>query len=148
VVEGSGELADARPFPEMGVPDTLDVDHLDQPFLQDGCGFNNRHRTGWLGGQGGPALVDHFAPGWVRFTLSLARGSQPVEMSFAQINRLVGGLPPTAYWRLQWWSNNANRHVQARAWLNEGRRVESIDLSNQQVRFSAARQPPPHSGDS
>lgn len=40
--EGSGVLADARPFPEVGVPDTLDVDHLDQPFLQRGCGFNYR----------------------------------------------------------------------------------------------------------
>ena len=26
----------------------LDVDHLDQPFLQRGCGFDHRHRTdGW-----------------------------------------------------------------------------------------------------
>jgi hypothetical protein len=74
VVEGSGELSDARPFPEVGVPDTLDLDHLDQPFLQDGCGVEHRHRTGWLGGQGGPALADHSAPGWVRFTLSLAKG--------------------------------------------------------------------------
>jgi hypothetical protein len=38
VVKDSGELADARPFPEVGVPDTLDLDHLDQPFLQRGCG--------------------------------------------------------------------------------------------------------------
>ncbi|MEK6230043.1 MAG: hypothetical protein AABM31_12070 [Actinomycetota bacterium] len=46
--EGSGVLADARPFPEVGVPDTLDVDDLDQPFLQRGCGFDHRHRTdGW-----------------------------------------------------------------------------------------------------
>ena len=48
VVEGSGVLADARPFPDVGVPDTLDVDDLDQPFLQRGCGFDHRHRTdGW-----------------------------------------------------------------------------------------------------
>ena len=47
VVQGPGELADARPFPEVGVPDTLDVDHLDHPFLQGGCGFNHRHRAGW-----------------------------------------------------------------------------------------------------
>ncbi len=72
VMEGAGELADARPFPEVGVPDTLDVDHLDQPFLQDGCGVEHRHRTGWLEGQGGPALADHSPPGCVNFTLSLA----------------------------------------------------------------------------
>ena len=47
VVEGSGELSDARPFPEVGVPDTLDIDHLDQPFLQGGCGVEHRPRTGW-----------------------------------------------------------------------------------------------------
>ncbi|MGC8635217.1 MAG: hypothetical protein ACP5VP_11265 [Candidatus Limnocylindrales bacterium] len=45
VVQRAGELADARPFPEVGVADTLDVDHFDHPFLQRGCGFNHRHRT-------------------------------------------------------------------------------------------------------
>jgi hypothetical protein len=35
-------------------------------------GFNHRHRTGRLDGQGGPALVDHSAPGWVCFSLPFA----------------------------------------------------------------------------
>jgi len=49
-VEGPGELADARPFPEVGVPDTLDLDHLDQPFLKAGYGIEYRRqiREGWL----------------------------------------------------------------------------------------------------
>ena len=71
----------------------------------------------------------------------LARSSQPAEMSFADISELIGGLPPTAYRRLQWWSNNSNGHVQARAWLDVGRRVESVDFSNLRVRFSSVQPP-------
>jgi hypothetical protein len=67
----------------------------------------------------------------------LARISRPVEMSFEEISLLVGGLPPTAYRRAEWWANNANRHVQARAWLDSGRRVESVDLDGRRVSFSS-----------
>jgi hypothetical protein len=40
---------------------------------------------------------------------------------------------------LQWWSNNAQGHVQAVAWLGCGRRVEPVDLERQSVRFRPQR---------
>jgi hypothetical protein len=65
----------------------------------------------------------------------LGRATRPIEMSFAEVARLVGGLPPTAYVRPQWWSNNPQGHVQAAAWLGIGRRVAMVDLTTQRVRF-------------
>lgn len=63
---------------------------------------------------------------------TLPRG---VEVTFKQVADLVGGLPPTAYRRPQWWSNNPDRHVQAVGWLDAGRRVGSVDLERRRVRF-------------
>jgi hypothetical protein len=58
-------------------------------------------------------------------------------MTFAEISRLVGGLPPSAYRYREWWANDhGSRHVQAHAWLEFGRRVEAVDLKRQVVRFS------------
>ena len=64
----------------------------------------------------------------------------PLEMSFDDISRLVGGLPPTAYVRPAWWTNDVDGgHAQATAWRNAGRRVEHLDLTHERVRFSAAQ---------
>jgi hypothetical protein len=68
----------------------------------------------------------------------LARGSASAEMSFSEVGRLVGGLPPSAYRLPAWWSNNSNHHVQARAWLDAGRRVGSINFRSQHVVFSVS----------
>ena len=64
----------------------------------------------------------------------------PVEMAFEEIDRLVGGLPASAARWPAWWANEAagSRHVQARAWLEAGREVESVDRVRQRVRFSPA----------
>ena len=58
-------------------------------------------------------------------------------MTFAEVSQVVGGLPPSAYRYPAWWANDRRgRHVQAIAWLEPGRRVESVDLERQVVRFS------------
>jgi len=64
----------------------------------------------------------------------------PVELSFAEIDELVGGLPPSASVHSAWWANEEppTRHVQALAWLDAGRRVDDVSLGNW-VRFSARR---------
>ena len=64
----------------------------------------------------------------------------PVEMTFDEIDRLVGGLPASATSWPAWWANETagSRHVQARAWLDSGREVESVDRAGRRVRFSAA----------
>jgi hypothetical protein len=56
-------------------------------------------------------------------------------MAFAEISRLVGGLPPSAYQYRAWWANDPT-HVEAHAWLDLGRRVEAVDLERQYVQFS------------
>jgi hypothetical protein len=66
-------------------------------------------------------------------------GTGPVEMTFAEIERLVGSLPASAAEHQAWWANESEggRHVQARAWLNAGREVERVDQATGRVWFSA-----------
>jgi hypothetical protein len=68
-------------------------------------------------------------------------GDGPVEMSFDEIGRLVGGLPASAERWQVWWANEAEgrSHVHARAWLNAGREVEEADRARRRVRFSPPR---------
>ena len=66
-------------------------------------------------------------------------GDGPVEMTFTDIDKLVGGLPASARRHRAWWHNETEgSHVQARAWLNAGREVEEVDLNQEWVRFSGA----------
>jgi hypothetical protein len=65
----------------------------------------------------------------------LRSAAHPVSMTFDEIGRLVGGLPPSAYRHRAWWANDTS-HVEAHAWLDLGRRVEEVDLERQGVRFS------------
>jgi hypothetical protein len=46
----------------------------------------------------------------------LVRSVGGVEMSFADVADLVGGLPPSAYEHRAWWANNLD-HVHAESWL-------------------------------
>jgi hypothetical protein len=64
----------------------------------------------------------------------------PVEMTFEEIEQLVGPLPRAAAQR-DWWSNDpaARRPSHSRAWLDAGRQVELVDRTNRRVRFSSAR---------
>jgi hypothetical protein len=73
--------------------------------------------------------------------LVTADAAAPVEMTFDDIERLVGPLPSSATKYSAWWNNEQSdtTHVQALAWLNAGREVEHVDRSARQVRFSAAR---------
>jgi len=50
------------------------------------------------------------------------RGSEEIELGFAELERIIGDeLPPSAS-RPQWWANEtkADRHVQCRSWLSAG----------------------------
>lgn len=66
-------------------------------------------------------------------------GDGPLEMSFDDVARLVGGLPASATSHRAWWANEVGgRHVQAAAWINAGREVNDVDMARRIVRFSAA----------
>jgi hypothetical protein len=66
----------------------------------------------------------------------LRRQSGPRHtMSFAEIEDLVGILPPSAHsWRA-WWANDRS-HVEAKdGWLAVGWEVESVDQPRETVTF-------------
>lgn len=51
------------------------------------------------------------------------RGGTQLDMSFADIERVIGGMLPNSAARPQWWANEVDpesRHVQSRAWRNAG----------------------------
>ena len=64
----------------------------------------------------------------------LSGGPAVVQLSFAEIDALVGGLPASARTWRQWWENEAG-HVQASAWLSAGYKVGDVNLSAETVRF-------------
>jgi hypothetical protein len=59
---------------------------------------------------------------------------RPCSLTFAQIDRLVGGLPASARAHPEWWGND-QYHVQSKAWLSVNRPVREIDLARESVRF-------------
>ena len=63
-----------------------------------------------------------------------AEGALDIEVTFGQIDRLVGGLPASARRHRPWWANNTQAH--ALAWQAIGWRVGAVDLAGQRVRFS------------
>lgn len=65
----------------------------------------------------------------------LRAAGRPCRMTFAAIEELVGVLPASARKHRTWWANDRS-HVQAAAWLNAGRVVQSFDLRLEGVEFS------------
>lgn len=64
----------------------------------------------------------------------------PVELTFDEVSALVGGLPATAERSRAWWANEVGGGSrQAKAWLDAGREVASVDVAARVVRFSAAQ---------
>jgi hypothetical protein len=63
------------------------------------------------------------------------RGAGRLTYTYANIERILHApLPRTAYTTRQWWANEQNpltRHVQCRAWLDAGWRVEDVVLGHQ-----------------
>lgn len=65
----------------------------------------------------------------------LSGSSGTVELTFVEIDELVGDLPPSARSYREWWAN-ATRNVQAHAWLDAGKRVAMVNLTSERVRFT------------
>lgn len=61
---------------------------------------------------------------------------ESIELSFEDIDNLVGGLPPSARKHAAWWSNGQSSH-QARCWLEAGRRAKP-DFMRGVIRFDRA----------
>jgi hypothetical protein len=74
--------------------------------------------------------------GPLREYLSGAAGAR-VRMTFAEVEDLVGRLPESAYRHRAWWGNN-DGNVEARAWLDAGWRVDSVNQAAGEVVFTRA----------
>lgn len=65
------------------------------------------------------------------------RAGAELELSFADIERIVGSMLPNSASRPQWWANEtdaASSHVQCRAWRNAG--YDAFLLPGERVLFS------------
>jgi hypothetical protein len=68
----------------------------------------------------------------------LAERTEPViRLSFAEIERIIGGpLPASARRHRPWWANErSGSHVHASAWMGAGRRTANVDLNAASVDF-------------
>lgn len=58
-----------------------------------------------------------------------------VRMTFAQIERVIGGkLPPSQHHRA-WWSNNPWNNVMTKVWLDAGFVTEQVDIAQRKLVF-------------
>jgi hypothetical protein len=65
------------------------------------------------------------------------RGGAEHELSFAEIERIIGGMLPNSASRPQWWANetdSASSHVQCRAWRVAG--YDAFLLPRERVLFT------------
>jgi len=75
------------------------------------------------------------------FLQSLTAEQDKVEMTFAQIEQLIGGdLPKISRIHRSWWANNSSSHVQSLQWLGAGWRVSSVNMSRERVTFTRIRE--------
>ncbi|MEP7209557.1 MAG: hypothetical protein ABI740_01860 [Alphaproteobacteria bacterium] len=59
-----------------------------------------------------------------------------VELSFSEIEGIIGAkLPASAYEYPAFWSNNAEGHVNARAWIAAGFLSERVDIAAERIVF-------------
>ncbi len=65
-----------------------------------------------------------------------------LRLNFHEIEDILGfSLPKSAYRHPAWWSNHAQTHSHARAWVCAGWRTGSVDLAGQKVTFSKINYP-------
>jgi hypothetical protein len=75
--------------------------------------------------------------------LLTASHPQPVTLTFDAVDRLIGGLPPSARGYREWWGNRSNpAGGQSAAWIDEGYLVERVRLGVD-VTFVVAAGPRP-----
>lgn len=61
-----------------------------------------------------------------------------VTLSFAEVARIVGGLPKSAHRHNAWWSNTTTSHPHAQSWIGAGYRTRNVNIAGQSVEFFRA----------
>ena len=70
-----------------------------------------------------------------------AQRTKEVPMTFAEIERVIGGkLPPNSPQYPAWWSNNPSNNVMTKVWLGAGFRTEQVDVKSRKVVFRRVEQ--------
>jgi hypothetical protein len=70
------------------------------------------------------------------------RAASEVAMSFADIEKVIGGpLPPKAVNHPAWWSNNTSNNTMTKVWLDAGYRTERVDVSARKLIFRRSGRP-------
>jgi hypothetical protein len=70
--------------------------------------------------------------------------SKEVPMTFAEIERVIGGkLPPNSPHYPAWWSNNPSNNVMTKVWLDAGFRTEQVDVKSRKIVFRRFEQKSP-----
>lgn len=87
-------------------------------------------------------MAGKYQPLTAHFMSLTAAGRKSVECDFAEIARLVGGLPPTAYSTRQWWGNSSS--VQAQSWRDADWHVAQVDFERRRVRYERGSVGTPH----
>src|ERR1043166_767787 len=65
-----------------------------------------------------------------------AQRTKEVPLTFAEIERIIGGkLPPNSPQYPAWWSNNPSNNVMTKIWLDAGFRTEQVDVKSQKIVF-------------
>jgi hypothetical protein len=73
-----------------------------------------------------------------------AQRAKEIPMTFAEIERVIGGkLPPNSPRYPAWWSNNASNNVMTKVWLDAGFRTEQVDVKSHKIVFRRIEQPLP-----
>ena len=68
------------------------------------------------------------------------KGKAEIDLSFADIERIIGGMLPKSAARPQWWANEepaSSRHVQMLAWRNAG--YDAFLAGSEKVHFRRRR---------
>ena len=65
------------------------------------------------------------------------RGRTTIDVDFAEIADIVGGLPASAYKYRAWWANDSKR--EAMAWRAAGWHVDTVSLDRRRVRFATGK---------
>ena len=72
-------------------------------------------------------------------SLLAAAGDPLIELTFAEVDKLLpGGLPESAYRYRTWWTSVGNSAQCRYGWIAVGYRVARVDLAAQVVRFTNA----------
>lgn len=58
-----------------------------------------------------------------------------VAMTFAQIERIIGGKLPASQYHRAWWSNNPWNNVMTKVWLDAGFVTEQVDIERRKLVF-------------